>query len=91
MEALMNTTTQITNKNVKSALMSDADFDAECPILDAEVQTCCAVCNKKYTLEEFLALGLPRNGKGEWSYPDSTVSLAVRQCTCRNTLARRMK
>lgn len=78
-------------RDTASLPMSDEDYEKELPIPSPEEDSKCACCGKKYNRAEFLALPLPANGKGEWEYPDSPVVLAIRQCSCGNTLARREK
>jgi hypothetical protein len=75
-------------RDTTSLPLSSEEYDKELPIPTPEEVSTCAICNKTYNQEQFLALA-PAAGGGTWTYPDSPVELAVRQCSCGNTLARR--
>lgn len=69
--------------------ISDEDYAEEFPLPAAHDPSTCK-CGEKYNHQEFLALSIPQGSTGEWHYPASEVTIAVRSCKCGNRLGRRV-
>ena len=67
----------------------DADYGNEFALPAPHERSTCR-CGTSYDEAQFMALPSPTDAESVWSYPSSAVKLAVRSCTCRNRLARRI-
>ena len=69
--------------------IDDAAYAKEFPIVEPHERSTCR-CGASYDEAHFMALPPPTDAESVWSYPSSGVKFAVRSCTCKNRLARRI-
>ena len=69
--------------------VDDADYGKEFPLPAPHERSTCR-CGASFDEAQFMALPPPTDADSVWSYPSSGVKLAVRSCTCRNKIARRI-